>query len=233
MNSADKRILVKFASALVRGMDLSLPSSENDPLNYEEIFPDTSKKNEGEEEDEEKFEVKKTKKPDFIFIEIDLNDLVRKKVGVDFMLPTIMNLSPSTFTSDKKLFGVKFSELMYDEESGAIVRELFGYPPPEGEMKKMRNCIRHDDTRPSMDLILKPFFWRNSTKMMGFISAEQDQALEEMYRGETTTVVEKKADNAAVVNNRTYLTYLCKAHCYSTKCKFSSVLTNTQIKRLK
>nr|AKS10603.1 wsv137-like protein [Metopaulias depressus WSSV-like virus] len=236
LKSEDIRLLIKFASALARGMNLSLPSSEYDPLNYEEIFPDTIKKSDKEEEDEAKFKVKKTKTPRYIFIEFDLNKLVRDKVGVDLILPQFMsNVSPLSSTSDKKIYGVNFSELMYDEESGAIVRELFGYPLSKSEMKKVRNCIfpNHNDARPSMDVILMPLVWRNSAKMVNFVSREQDQALEEMYRGEITTIVEKKANNAAVINNRTVITYLCKARCYSTKCAFSSVLTNMQIKQLK
>nr|BDV50234.1 MAG: wsv137-like protein [Chiromantes dehaani nimavirus] len=230
LNKLEKRLLVKFASALARVMNLSLPSSEKTiPLNYEEIFPVTNiKKNEEEEDDEENFEVKKTKISGLTFIEFDLDNLVQNNVGIDLMLPQITkSLSSTPPTSDKKLFGMNLSELMYDEESGAIVRELFG-----DDMTKMKNCISHDDTKPSMNVILKPLVWRQSAKMMNLISREQDQALEEMYRGETTTI-EKKADNAAVVNNCTVITYLCKAHCYSTRCNFSSVLTNMQIKQLR
>lgn len=225
LKSADKRILVKFASALARGMNLTLPR-ENTLLNYEEMFPVIDKKS---EDDEETFEAKETKTPGFTFIEFDLNKLVQNKVGVDLLLPQIMsNVSSIPLTSDKKLHGVNISELMYDEETGAIVRTLFGLP--EDEKKITRNCINHNDSRPSMDVILKPLIWRKSERMMNFISSEQDQALEEMYRGGST--IEKKADNAAVVNNCIVITYLCKAHCYSTKCKFSSVLTNVQIKQL-
>lgn len=241
LNSSDKKILVKFASALARGMGLSLPSSENDPLNYEEILPGAFEKGVEAKEDEENFTARRTKNPEFTFIELDLGNLVRNKVGAELLLPQIMSnassfsSSPSTSTSDKKLFGVNFSELMYDEESGAIVRELFGYSLPQDEMKKAtRNCIspNHNDTRPSMVVILQPLIWRNSTKMMGLISSEEDQALEEMYRGKTSTI-EKKADNAAVVKNCMVIIYLCRARCYSTNCKFSSVLTNAQIKQLK
>ena len=230
LNKVDKRILVKFASALARGMNLDLPSSENVSANYEELFVD---KNEAEE-DEEIFEAKETKIPGFTFVEFDVDKLVQNIVGADLLQSQIFSTPISSIsTPDKKLFGVSFSELMYDKESGAIVRELFGYSLPESWTRKRRNCIspNHNDTRPSMDVILKPLMWRNSTKMMDLISSEQDQALEKMYRGDTTTL-EEKADNAAVVNNCTILTYLCKAHCYSTKCKFSSVLTNVQIKQL-
>nr|BDT63482.1 MAG: wsv137-like protein [Sesarmops intermedium nimavirus]GBG35622.1 wsv137-like protein [Sesarmops intermedium nimavirus] len=238
LNKLEKRLLVKFASALARVMSLSLPTSSSEktiPLNYEEIFPVTNiKKNEEMEDDEEIFEAKKTKISGLTFIEFDLDNLVQNNVGVDLMLPQITkSLSSTPPTSDKKLFGVNLSELMYDEKSGTIVRELFGYPlPVKEDMKKLKNCISHDDTQPSMNVILKPLVWRQSAKMMNLISREQDQALEEMYRGETTTI-EKKADNAAVVNNCTVITYLCKAHCYSTRCKFSSVLTNMQIKQLR
>ena len=236
LGNQDKRMLVKFASALARGMNLPLPSSENAPLNYEEIFP--GKESKEEEDDEENFEPKETKTPEFLFIEFDLNNLVKNKVGAELILPQIMsnNVSPLIpLPSDKKLLGVNFSELLYDKESGAIVRELFGYSFLDTETKKMRkNCIspNHTDTRPSMDVIFKPLVWRNSAKIMSLISKEQDQALENMCRGETTTI-KKCADNAALIHNFTVITYLCEARCYSTRCKFSSVLTNVQIKQLK
>ena len=230
LSNDEEKTLVKFASALAIAMNISLPFSvKKVPLHYEEIFARIEKKNDNTKAAQE------SKTPGYTFIEFDLNSLIQSHnanavysqvMRDDFFQPT-----PNSILNTKQLFGVNFSELIYDEESGVIIRNLFGSPLPRGEIRKKRNCISpdHKDSVPSMDLILKPLIWRNSPKTMRFISKEQDRALEEMCISGKSNTIEKRGDNAAMINNSTVLLYLCFAHCYSTKCNFSSYLSNSLI----
>lgn len=252
LSRIDKSILVKLGSAIARAMNLTLPipSSNKYPLfNFEEIFFNSPPKNDDESFfNYENIKTEETPSGGLKSISFDFNKLIEFKVGEvvnESLFVSCWEEISASSSSDQKLLGVKLRDLMYDEEAAGVVRNIFGPDMPDSDTTGRKNfqCIhpQHNDTKPSMSICIKPMFWRNSTKMSDRISQDMDKALETLYRtgsysaSAKNIIIQKKADNAAICNNCNYpiITYVCKAICYSTKCKFASLLTNEQIKQLK
>ena len=235
-----KMMLVRFASALARGMNLSMTAYSplnNPPRDFDSIF--SGNFSVGSPADD--LEAKETPNGGLTYIALDLNRLIQITVGTDLLLPEAMDECQKGAVSEVetpppsgRLSNVSIDELRYDKESGRIVRDLFcqgsTFLPCE-VVKVRKNCIApdHNDSNPSMDVSFHPLSWRKSSKVMNSLSAEDDKKLEQMYY----SGVPGNYDNSFTVNNRFVILYMCRAKCYSTKCRYLSVLNNDQIKLLR
>nr|BDT62701.1 MAG: wsv137-like protein [Metapenaeus ensis nimavirus]GBG35451.1 wsv137-like protein [Metapenaeus ensis nimavirus] len=251
LDSVTKKRLLCLVNGLSRAAGITLPTSKatsapvSKIINYDEEFSKISGSAIKMGSMNDPLELR-TFGRGWSYVELDLDRLVRTKIGTELILPRLFSEQTSSEQQQKdhyclssqavKVNGIDIAMLLYDDEAGATLRNVF-LSKPEETVKKLVRCIAedHNDSNPSMELTLVPYYWRTSKKIS--VNLETDKALMEIYlTGISPSVtVTKIADNAAVnvVDNLTLLLYVCSAKCYSTKCGLTTTLTNDEIKLLR
>nr|BDX26326.1 MAG: structural protein VP337 [White spot syndrome virus]BDX26498.1 MAG: structural protein VP337 [White spot syndrome virus] len=171
---------------------------------------------------------------DVHYIDINFQSFVREQIGLSVLGKNDVQKKKKEETpffapfNKSKIGGECIEDLKYDSESVSIIRDVFnllGEMPTE-DVKTSRSCINpsHNDTNPSMRLVFRPMYWRNSKLVMDKLSKEQDSALIEKYMG--------GEHQHCIIGGRNVLLYCITALCFSSDCGFKKMLTNDEIKQL-
>ena len=260
LTEKDNRAIVKLSNATARGMGIRLPIPPSKMClrsDFDQLFAGIDcTRDDDDDNNNNKFDfnhLSARKMPSGIsYIDLCFETLVKEKAGEELssdVIGSILQSNNNTMELDedelalssREICGVRIDDLIYDDAASTILHTIFGPGMPDSDTRARKNlsCINpaHDDRNPSMSLWLRPMFWRNSEKIKRNMDAEEDRALENMYRSSNCSsdsrFFARVSDNCvrSKKNGRIILLYVCTVKCYTSFCNYSKPLKNEQIKQ--
>nr|BDT63142.1 MAG: wsv137-like protein [Sicyonia whispovirus] len=144
-----------------------------------------------------------------------------------------MALSPPLPTegpSCQTISGRPVAEFLYDDEALSRLRTIFGRAFSVDDASPAHTSVRcvspdHDDHNPSMRLTLLSRFWRKSKKISKMVSDSEGEELDRL-------AAEEGKQHHHLPDGTVVILYVCAGRCFTSKCKYNLLLTNSQVKYL-